>query len=231
MVVNFTAIVDDVFNQQTNTICLKFREAAKIFCENNPSENEARILKHTDALLFKFTLAVINLEFLWKIADIKTDPIKENNQVNLFEWNNKRSIINSSFLESTIIQIRAFIDFAQKLSCVVLGYTKPIDNTEKFYKTLKKIGNKKSQLVERTFKEVDESWGKLIRSLRDKIVHYDLIKTSHEFRPKLRGKNYEQFAQELTNDMFYLLIDLHQKLFEVEWVSGTFAEFKNKYER
>jgi hypothetical protein len=231
MVIDFIAILDDVFNQQTNTICLKFREASKIYCSKNPTENEEKILKHTDALLFKFTLAVINLEFLWKISELKIDPSKDGNQEDYFEWNNKASIIDSSFLENTIIQIRAFIDFAQKLSCVVLGYTKPIDNTKKFYKTLNKIGSKKSSIIEQTFKEVDNSWGELIRSLRDKIVHYDLIKTGHEFRPTLRNKNYEQFAQDLTNNMFYLLIELNQKLFEVDWVSGTFEEFKNKYDR
>lgn len=113
----------------------------------------------------------------------------------------------------------------------MLGYTKPIDGTKDFYKIIDQIDNEKSRHIKNIFNSVDESWGDLIRSLRDKIVHYDLIKTNYKFRPTLKGKSYEEFSQEMTNYMFYLLIDLCVLLFEVEWVSGSFEEFNNKYVR
>ncbi|MBN2747192.1 MAG: hypothetical protein JXR34_10745 [Bacteroidales bacterium] len=231
MKIDLKEITESVFEIQTITICQKFREAAIIYSEEASDEiDECKLLKHTDALLFKFTLSVINLEFLWRISE-KQSVVDLPNDIEKFEWNNSNSIIDAAFFESTIIQIRAFIDFAQKLACVTLGYTKPIDGTRDFYKILNKIGGSKSILVKESFEEVDNTWGELIRSLRDKIVHYDLIKTNHEYRPTLKGKNYEEFAQELTNSMFYFLIDLCKLLFGIEWISGTFNEFKKRYAR
>lgn len=232
MKVDLTQIIDDVFRFQTNTIGLKFREASTIFIENkNDLEYSQKILKHTDALLFKFTLAVINLEFLWQISDLKKplDPVRPNQE--LYEWNNADSIIDSLFLESTVIQIRSFIDFAQKLSCVCLGYTKPIDGTKDFYKILRRMDSDKSREIEDTFMKVDESWGKIVRSVRDKILHYDLIKTNHDLRPSIAGKHYEDFGQGLSNDMFEFLIELCEDLFEVKWVPGTLEQFRSEHNR
>lgn len=134
-------------------------------------------------------------------------------------------------MESTIVQIRAFIDFAQKLSAVRLGYLKPIDGTKDFYKILDRINTEKSKAIANSFLRMDSDWGNLIRSLRDKVLHYGLIKTNHEYRPRIQQKNYEEFAQSLTNDMFDFLVELSSLLFDVEWVSGTFDEFKKKYAR
>lgn len=66
-----TEITESVFKSQTTNICLKFREAASIYNNMIDEESKSRVLKHTDALLFKFTLAVINLEFLWRISEHK----------------------------------------------------------------------------------------------------------------------------------------------------------------
>ncbi|SHJ36610.1 hypothetical protein [Pseudozobellia thermophila] len=231
MKIDLTEITESVFEVQTITICQKFREAAIIYLEREPNEiDKSKLLKQTDALLFKFTLSVINLEFLWRISEKQSTEgrLAENEK---FEWNNSNSIIDATFFESTIIQIRAFIDFAQKLACVTLGYNKQINGTKDFYKNLNKIGGSKSNLIKEKFSEMDKTWGKLIRSLRNKIVHYDLIKTNHEYRPTVKGKNYEVFAQELTNNMFLFLVDLCKLLFEIEWVSGTFNEFKKAYAR
>ena len=134
-------------------------------------------------------------------------------------------------MESTVIQIRAFIDFAQKLSCSTLGYLKPIDGTKDFYKIIEKFNSPKSNEIYAAFSSVDESWGRLIRSLRDKILHYDFIKSNHEFRPKLQGQTYEQFAQEMTNNMFSMLIKLNKTLFDIKWIAGTYEEFKKVHNR
>ena len=78
MKVDLKEITVSVFKSQTENICLKFREAAKIYTEHLNDQNAIeKILNQTDALLFKFTLAVINLEFLWKISDPKDLNNKE----------------------------------------------------------------------------------------------------------------------------------------------------------
>lgn len=229
MKVDLGEIVETILRMQTETICLKFREAAKVFVEREDyGDNSEIMLKCTDALLYKFTLCVINLEFLWKIAE-KANSNREISGV--MDWNNTNSIIDSIFLEGTIIQIRAFIDFAQKLACVRLGYLKPIDGTKDFYKILNKVNNEESKLIEKSFLKMDEEWGNLIRNLRDKILHYGIIKTNHEYRPQIQSKSYEVFAQEQTNNMFLFLTKLSWVLFNVEWVSGTIDDFKKKYSR
>lgn len=198
---------------QTKTISLKFREAALMFLETGVYESDStKLLKHTDALLYKFTLSVINLEFLWRISQKQLNDHQGQPDGQAFEWNNINSIIDSTFLESTIVQIRAFIDFAQKLSSVRLGYHKPIDGTKDFYKILDKMDNEKSKAIRDLFLKMDNDWGNLIRSLRNKIMHYGLIKTNHEYRPRIQDKSYEEFAQSLTNNMFYFLIELNTLL-------------------
>lgn len=228
MILNLTQITEDVFRQQTNDACGKFREGAIIFHRDNKDLNKEKLLKYTDALLFKFTISIINLEFLWKVAENKNGKNVDNNSKDKFEWNNANSIIDATFFESTIIQIRAFIDFSQKLSFITLGNTKPIDGTKDFYKKLNKIGNNKSQRIEKLFHDVDNSWGKKVRELRDKMVHYHFIKTNHEYRPKIGGENYERFAQDLSNEMFGFFIELFEILFEMKWLPGTVEEFSIK---
>jgi hypothetical protein len=233
MDVNLKQLTEKIFRQQTITICSKFYESALIFTEYNPNnELNKKIINQTNALLFKFSLAIINLEFLWRIAEFKNSEHNLNlDQQHGFEWNNSSSIIDSTFLENTIIQIRAFIDFAQRLSCTALGSTKPIDKTSEFYKILQKLDSEKSKKIKDEFEKVDNTWGATIRSLRDKVVHYDIIKTNHKFRPEIQGKNYHEFSQEMANNMFFMLIMLCENLFNVKWVSGTIEEFRKKYAR
>jgi hypothetical protein len=64
MKVDLNEIDESVFKMQTKTISLKFREAALMFLETGVYERDSsNLLKHTDALLYKFTLSVVNLEF------------------------------------------------------------------------------------------------------------------------------------------------------------------------
>jgi hypothetical protein len=227
MNIDLAEITQSVFATQTNTICGKFRYAAERYAEKNSTIIAKDVLlKRTDALLFKFTLSVINLEFLWRISNKIQPDHQIEGPTELFEWNNSNSILDATFLESTIVQIRAFIDFSQRLACISIGQTKPVDSTEDFYKKLKRIDSPKSKSIQILFEEVDCSWGKTIRSVREKMVHYDFIRTGHKTKPIIQGKTYEEFAQEMTNEMFFLLINLCQTLFEIEWKAGTLEEFK-----
>jgi hypothetical protein len=232
MKVDLNEITTTVFKQQTINICLKFREAFNIFTDKeNEIEKLEEISTRVDALLFKFTLAVINLEFLWRISEYKNKDILDIKLDEQFEWNNSISIIDSTFFESTIIQISAFIDFAQRLSCLLIGNDSRVFNSKDFYKKLKESDHSKSNIIKDKFKEIDKSWGKEINTIRNQIVHYDIIKTNHAFRPTLNDKKYEEFAQAKTNDMFCFLIDLCEILFDIKWISGTFEEFKMVYSR
>lgn len=207
--------------EDTRNICRKFYENAEQYVKLNCDDGlSKKILSQTDAVLFKFVSAAINLEFLWQIHYQKKD--KAEFKEHTTEWQNNLSFTDSIFFENTIIQIRAFLDFTQKLSCLVLNYTKPIDGTKDFFKILSKMNTEKSKAVEKKFNEVlnDRAWGNKLKSIRDKIIHYDIIKTKSEFRPTIQSKQYQKFCQELENDMFVLLTELQEILFEQEWKAG-----------
>lgn len=134
----------------------------------------------------------------------------------------KLSFGDALFFENTIIHLRSFIDLAQKLSCLILGYSDQIKGTKDFKKILSRIDSNKARLIEEKFIEImdEDSWGYIVKQIRDKIVHFDIIKTRSEYRPQIQGLVYEKFCQKLENGMFELLTDLHLILFEKEWVSG-----------
>ncbi|MCF6347119.1 MAG: hypothetical protein L3J20_02310 [Flavobacteriaceae bacterium] len=220
METNFIEISNKVQND-TRLACTKFYKNAELYTtEINSDLLGKKIISQTDSLLFKFISVATNLEFLWQIHYIKKDKLEK--QKHTAEWQNNLSLTDLMYFESVVIQLRAFIDFSQKLSCSVLEYTKPVDGTKDFYKILSKINSQKARKVESKFSEImsENSWGSSVKSIRDKITHYDIVKTKSEFRPTIQGKSYERFCQDLENDMFVFLTELQLILFEKEWVSG-----------
>mgnify|MGYP000445185106 CR=1 FL=1 len=220
METNFIEISNKVQND-TNRTCSKFYEnAEKYVAEINNPELRLKILSQTDSLLFKFISVATNLEFLWKIRNLKKD--KDELQQHSVEWRNNLSLTDLMYFENVILQLRAFIDFAQKLSCLVLGYTKPIDGTKKFHKILSKYESEKAKNIELKFKEImnEGNWGYSVKSIRDKISHYDIVKTKSEFRPTIQEKSYERYCQDLENGMFVFLTEIQPILFERKWISG-----------
>lgn len=85
-----------------------------------------------------------------------------------------------------------------------------------------KIDLSKARLIEKKFTEImsENSWGSNVKAIRDKITHFDIVKTKSEFRPTIQGKQYERFCQDLENDMFVFLTELQLILFEKKWISG-----------
>tara|TARA_R110002124_G_scaffold88069_2_gene226302 strand:+ start:505 stop:1182 length:678 start_codon:yes stop_codon:yes gene_type:complete len=208
--------------KDTENICLKFNFWMNEYTNKIEDSNlKIKIVKQTDALLFKFISIGINLEHLWEIRYEKKCLFREKN-TNTKEWENPNSFIDLVFLENTVIQVRSFIDFAQKLSCLVLGYEKNFIGTKGFYKVLNKIDNDKAKKILNKFQEIltEGNWGSTVKSIRDKISHYDIIKTNSEYLPVIQKMNYEDFCQNLENNVFVLLCDLNEILFEKKWVAG-----------
>jgi len=220
MKTNFIEISNKV-QDDTRLACMKFYENAESYA--NGIQNEqlgTKIISQTDSLLFKFISVATNLEFLWQIHYLKKD--KSELQKHTAEWQNNLSLTDLMYFENVIMQLRAFIDFAQKLCCLVLEYTKPIYVTKDFYKIVAKNESLKAREIESKFREImsEDSWGSSVKSIRDKITHYDVIKTKSEIKPTIQGKSYERYCQDLENNMFVFLIELQPILFEKEWISG-----------
>jgi len=220
MKTNFIEISNKVQND-TRLACMKFYENAELYADRiHNNQLGKKIISQTDSLLFKFISVATNLEFLWQIHYLKQDNSEL--QKHTAEWQNNLSLTDLMYFENVIVQLRAFIDFAQKLCCLVLEYTKPIDGTKDFYKILAKNESQKAREIESKFREImsQGSWGNSVKSIRDKIIHYDIVKTKSEFKPTIQGKSYERFCQDLENDMFVFLTELQPILFEREWISG-----------
>lgn len=125
--------ISNKIQDDTKNACGKFYKVVEDYVnEIEDEELGKKILSQTDALLFKFISVATNLEFLWQINNIKKDKLEIKKHTT--EWQNNLSQTDLMFFENVIFQLRAFIDFAQKLSCLVLGYTKPIDGTKDFKK-------------------------------------------------------------------------------------------------
>jgi len=213
--------ISNKVQSDTKNVCRKFYENAELYAQGIiNSDLRTKLLSQADALLFKFISVATNLEFLWQIHHLKKD--KTELQKHTAEWQNNLSLTDAIYFENVIIQLRAFLDFSQKLSCIVLNYTKPIDGTKDFYRILSKIDGQKARKIKSKFKEIlnEDAWGNNVKSIRNKITHYNIIKTKSEFRPTIQGKQYERFCQDLENDMFVFLTELQLILFEKEWIPG-----------
>lgn len=78
-----------------------------------------------------------------------------------------------------------------------------------------------------------------MKELRDKIAHFDILNYNYEGDeiiygtlldwPTVNKKTYERFLQEkILNELFIFMTSMTSILFDIDWIAGTFEEFKVK---
>lgn len=244
--------------RHTETCNQKLQHMQQIYLQRNKplySREAQKKLKHRlKAVVYKFTLASFSLEQLWALwmHDRTTLIIHDiEDSLRYFEYRTQNHLLIASAFDSFLFQTAAFLDFYRHYLCWLLGVG--FDghmSTAKFNKYLERVPEpfqKKAQEVKdyfdnRVFNDSSppgvigySNWGNILRSLRDKIAHMDLIKESFEGEPHewgehksiwptIQGMERQEFVQSMQNGMFDLLSGLSSKLFDLEWKSGPLRE-------
>lgn len=235
---------------------LKVREMQRIYLDENiekySSEERKRIEYFLGATLLKFKFASYSLEQLWTMRDTKvSDNLFKiiERSVDSLDLSTEEQFLQSYTLEQFLFQGRAFLDFIMIYIALLLktGHQGSMSR-----KTFDKLLDKaqfldKSEVVKNYFdnkvfrenQDVDildpTNWGMLLKSLRDKIAHRDIIRQSSnnnekiasqillEF-PTLKDLHYDRFCQSMQNGMFWLFQELLPSLYDVEWKAGPYQE-------
>ena len=250
---NLDDIVKSAYQFQIENISRKYEYALDIYLKRNDdlySKKEVQtILQCQNALLFKFALTTIFLEFLWKRSEANRQEISFSIENSIFkhEWQDSEKILGSAFLEGFLFEARSFLDIFERFCCLILKYTRPNQKgTDGFYKILdNKIDNifkEKATKIKDIFRDevfADNKWGKLLKDLRDKIAHFDILNYNYEGDefiygtlldwPTIHKKTYERFLQEkILNELFMFMSSMTSILFDIDWIAGTLEEFKTK---
>jgi hypothetical protein len=216
------------------------------------SEQVEYLQYYLKSVIYKFHLANLSLEQLWSIGDSKRltalDALE--NGMDRLDCSDNELLLSSFALEGFLFQGNALLDFYMLFSCLLLRTREKGSMSSKtdFYKELGKVQHEpfagKAKWLENYFKGNvfaepdkqrfdDNAWGTLLRSLRDKIAHRDIIRPSFESQetlirgvlfdwPTLRGMPYDRFCQAMENGMFSLMTEAASYLYELDWKPGPY---------
>lgn len=196
-------------------------------------------LKSMDALVWKLTAAGIHLERLWEYNETAAmELLLENAVQNRFEpkrYTDKEIAYLTVEFEAYLMQARAFISIAQihTLDACRVPFRGILTN-EKYNNAVRKaptdVSIKLTQAYDYFAGEVfgDGKWGSLLRSLRDRVAHFDRIRPSvstnqytEEFN--VAGLTLERLAQDFENGHYYLLVNVIAPIWEREWKPGAYV--------
>ena len=236
---------------------LKITKMQQKYFEKNQDkyiEDEIHLVKYyLNAALYKFVLSNISLEQLWTLSSLKRNNVYNalENSLKSLDTYDKELIMISFVFESFLLQSRTFLDFIMLYITLVLktGHKGSISHS----KFMKALNNVRDEPFDKKAKEIldyfnsniygkpdwnfhhPRYWGTLLSSLRDKIAHRDIIKSSFNSNeylfddilfnwPTLRNITYDRFCQYIQNGMFTLFQEITPILFDLKWETGTYNE-------
>lgn len=226
----------------------KIRAMQEIYLSRNPTvysdAQQAHIRQGLHAVEFKNVLAHTHLEELWALSmDCRWSLVDLiTNSVGKQVWSDEEHIIGAMHLEAFVVQARAFLNVYMYYICLLMNIAQPGEMTrDKFRRSLQKISDprlhKTATQMTAYFETVvfgDGQWGKLIKDIRDKIVHRESLRPSFHGEevvlgflldwPTIRSMTFEHFAQQFANGSFELLRSTTPILLELEWKAGPFRE-------
>lgn len=233
----------------------KLHKMQEIYLERNPTLYSAdeveQLQNYLKSVSHKFYLATLSLEQLWAIGDAQRltvlDTIK--NGLDRIDCSDDEWLLSSFALEGFLFQSRAFVDFYMLYLSLFLhtGHSGSMSR-DTFARCLTRVRDKRfltkanwiaGYFDSRVFREYDpklfprNDWGSLLKSLRDKIAHRDIIRQTLNSTetlvgdvlfnwPTLQGMTYDRFCQDMQNGMFFLLTDISPVIYELEWKPGPY---------
>lgn len=195
-------------------------------------------LKSIDALIWKLTAAGIHLERLWDYKDsVAMKRLLENAVHNNFDpkrFTDKEVAYLTVEFEAYLMQARAFISVAQihTLDACRVPFGGILTN-EKYEKAVKNAPVDVSGRLVRAYEyfTIDvfgsSKWGTLLRSLRDRVTHFDRIRPSVTIikdaeQLNVAGLSLERLVQDFENGYYDLLVDVIAPIWEREWKPGAY---------
>jgi hypothetical protein len=171
------------------------------------NESELSVISHfLDSVIYKSFLVRVAVE---QLQSVRHGRIHESllpaisNSLDILDCSDDEQVLVSFALESFLFEARSFLDVYMIFVCLLLktGFTKGHMRKSRFYKELDRVTDppfdQKSQWMKDYFEtkvfgqeEIPEAsimrddWGTLLRSLRDKIAHRDVINLSFDSREK-----------------------------------------------
>lgn len=196
-------------------------------------------LRSIDALVWKLTAAGIHLERLWEnresleIRQMMASTISDTPEPKRFT--DKEIAYLAVEFEAYLLQARAFISIAQIHTLDACRVPFGGQLTNKKYESLVNDSpdNVKKKLVQ-AFSYFDQEvfgpkqWGGLLKSLRDRVTHFDRIRpsrdTSHKWLEELTvtGLSLERLAQDFENGSYDLIVNVIAPIWGRDWQPGAY---------
>lgn len=218
------------------------------------SEDEIKYIReYFAAIRYKFYLSVLSLEQCHALFNTKSYRLLELLDIEMLnlQFSESDLILAYHSLECFLFETGSFLDLFMRYLTLLLrsGSTKEKMTRKEFFESLKKANVTQNVMLPKvTFIEqyftsrvfaaeasksapIKENWGGLLKDIRDRVAHRDIVRT----RPpgnskiigdmpkawlKLQGLHYNEFCQEVTNGCFALFEDLLPTMFETEWKVG-----------
>lgn len=213
------------------------------------SKELLRINYFVDSVAYKSFLVRIAVE---QLQSVKFGRIEESlwpaieNSLNSLTCSDDEQVLVSFALESFLFEVRSFLDIYMILICLLLktGFTNGYMSKATFENELKKSGppfSLKAKWVKDYFSSevfgiennneaeiFRKDWGELVRSLRDKIAHRDVIRKSFDSKevfinnirlewPTLQKLTYHSFAETVGNGVHALFHKVLCHIYDLKW--------------
>lgn len=196
-----------------------------------------------EAVVDKFQMASFWLEQLWALSDAsRGQSFVTGSELHL---GGKQLFILRCYLDAFLFEARSYLDLFMFYILMVL---KPpqLDpkmhmRSSSFLKALDRVKDKpfseKANKIKVLFQHSDADWISLLRELRDRIAHRDILLTNLESRekistlngdtvtfnwPTVRQRTYDRLCQDFENGIFFLILEVFPILFDLEWQPGPY---------
>jgi hypothetical protein len=191
------------------------------------------------ASFFKYALVNLHLEQLWAQSEIRRLSLCSSLKYSLEEMDiqDEIKLITAFSYEGVLFQARAFMDIYMLYICYFLGCIDPSYNGKmsyhKFIKTIRTCEKNKDKCEKVSFyfsKFVfgKENWGSMLRSMRDKIAHRDMMRASYNSSeyifdnelfdwPTIKDMTIDRLFQSIDTGIFELVQEISEILYDTEW--------------
>ncbi len=251
------ALLQDVArNSPENALCKIFAMQDKYLETNsaNYSRDESkRIFEYFYTIRSKYYLTILSLEQCNALFNAKRYTVVELMHVEMprLQFSNSDLILARHSLECFLFEAGSFLDMFMLYITLLLRLDFEGDMTRsKFFSTLRNAQKRKNAILPKVglieayfntkvFAEksseaapIREDWGKLLKELRNRVAHRDIIRVKPtddvkvhgailEDWPTLQSLHYNKFCEHISGACFSLFEDLAPTLFDLDWKVGT----------